>query len=104
MYSNWFMKYKIPTDATLIIDGKAISASEFVNTHSRVTFNSLKIETSTINIYAKGMHGVLDGSSGVIKLKTTVIVKNNVTNKNRMETYKKMHDKFLFGLDKSPLI
>ncbi len=60
--------------------------------------------TASINLYAKGMQGVLDGSSGIIKLKTTINnVQNSDKSKKLIEAYKKIHDKFLFGYDKSLL-
>ena len=98
----WFLRYKIPADATLNIDGKKISATDFVKANKQVSFDSLKIETTNVNTYVKGMKGLLDASNGVLKLKTTMISNVADRDKKAFEARKMMHDKFLFSYRNSP--
>jgi hypothetical protein len=94
---HWQQKFKISSDAKLVIDGKEISASEFINKNMRVAYSKLKIETNKINVYARGMSGVLEASNGVIKLKTTITIDSKAAQAKLIESRKKAHDKFIFG-------
>lgn len=94
---GWYEKFKLPSDAMLVINGKKITVMDFVNAHKRVFYKTLKIETPTVKIDAAGMKGILDASNGTLKLKTFVpaLLKGDKPDMNAAG--KALHDKLLFG-------